>query len=148
MYKVEDLKQVFIGRRGEKSARVVEIDVTTMLDEAPDATYSIILHRNGDDVPVLCSTTLDGNVLAWGITSTCTALAGIHPFEVRAVQDGQILKSRKAYALVDYSVADYAGEDVPTPLETWVDALQELVDRVEELTDPSTDDDLAYILGV
>ena len=145
MYDVKDLKQVFIGRRGETNARVVEIDVTAMLDEAPDAAYSILMQRSGDDVPVLCETALDGSVLGWMITGACTAYAGLHPFEVRAVENGRIVKSRRGWAMVAPALADYAGEEAPSEVQTWIDALQTALAAMGE---PSTADDLEYILGV
>lgn len=145
MYNVDDLKQVFIGRRGEGNARVIEIDVSGMLREYPDAAYSVIMKRSDSDVPIRCETVLNGSVLAWMITPVCTSVAGVHPFEVQAVEAGMTVKSRTGYALVAYAVADYAGEDYPDEIQTWIDALQE---KIEEIAVASTADDLAYILGV
>ena len=147
MYKVDDLKQVFIGRRGEGFARVVEIDVTSMADAYPGASFSIIMHRSDSDTPILCDTALTDNVLAWAVTPTCTAVCGIHPFEVRAIKNGQIAKSKTGNALVAYAVSDYAGEDVPEPIDTWVDVLEEYLEMFTEVG-PSNSDDLDYILGV
>ena len=147
MYRAEDLKQVYIGRRGEGNARVVEIDVTEMREAYPDAAFSVVMMRSDSGVPILCDTALNGNVLAWAVTPVCTAVAGIHPFEIRAVRDGMVAKSRTGYALVAHGVGDYAGRDVPGPLETWVDMLQQMADRWSELPAPSTAEDLAYILG-
>lgn len=149
MYKVEDLKTVFIGRRGEENARVIEIDIGSMQKAFPDAEASIILHRPGEDTPILCSTSVVDNVLYWTIGAADTSYAGMHPFEVRLADEDMLLKSKVGIAVVERAVGDTVPEDAPEDVQTWIDALQEKIAWVDELYGlESTDDDVAYILGV
>lgn len=134
MYNVDDLKSVWIGRRGEDHARVIEINVSSMLAQWPDAEISVILHRAGEDTPLLCSTTLVDGVLIWTVGAAETATAGEHPFEVRAINNGMLMKSKTGVAVVDRAVGDYVGEAAPAAVQTWIDALTEALASIPDVS--------------
>lgn len=143
VYSVEDMKGVFIGRRGEKGARKVLIDVSSMTEEFPGATIKLLMHQ-AQSVPYECSVSVADGILTWSVGELDTSYAGDHPFEIRAIKTGVIVKSKIGFARVDQSIYDAEG-DPPDAIETWVDQLEELVEAFPE---SSTSDDLNYILGV
>ena len=135
MYRVEDIYHIFIGRRGEADARTIEIDVTSMLEEFPGSSITLIMHRMGDELPYLCTTHLDGNVLVWPVSATDVSVAGEHKIEVRCSDGDVLLKSKTGYAQVAYAVGDSVSADPPEAVQTWIDAVTEQLARETEYAD-------------
>ena len=57
MYNAEKLTSIDLGRQGENLARTVEIDVSVMLAQWPDASITLLVKRKHDAEPYIADTT-------------------------------------------------------------------------------------------
>lgn len=51
MYNAEKLTSIDLGRQGENMARTVEIDVSSMLAQWPEAAITLLVKRKHDAEP-------------------------------------------------------------------------------------------------
>lgn len=84
MYNADKLTSIDLGRQGENLARTVEIDVSGMLAQWPDAVITLLVKRKHDAEPYIADTTVKDGVLFWPITTVETADAGDGKLEIRA----------------------------------------------------------------
>ena len=137
IYSIKRIGLIHIGRQGEHLAQTIQFDVSTFLKRWPDAEFSILVRRPGEENPYIGQTSLEGDILSWIITSTETAVAGDGRIEVRAAYGDMVAKSDLIPFRVSSSMTGHA-HDPPDPFEDWVsrvtDAAQEVEQAVDRLT--------------
>lgn len=118
--KVDELKYIQLGVRGENDVLDFPIDISEWLAQWPDAFYGIIAVRHDESAPYIAVTEQSGDNLIWKVSATDTAIMGTGYMEVRAVgTDGQVKKTRVVPTVVDRSL-DGVTADVPEPMADWV----------------------------
>ena len=76
----------YFGRQGENIAREVVFDITSLKREFPDAVYSLVLQRPGENETLTAvSTTIAGNEFRYQPTSWATAVYGTGHWEIHAI---------------------------------------------------------------
>lgn len=119
-YSVDKLSTIDLGRQGENLARTVEIDVSSLLAQWPDAVISLLCKRKHDTVPYVAVTEVRDGILFWPITSVETEAAGDGKIELRAVCGEVIAKSMTAVIRVAASLTGSETE-APDAAQGWVD---------------------------
>jgi hypothetical protein len=120
MYNAEKLTSIDLGRQGENLARTVEIDVSSMLAQWPDAVITLLVKRKHDAEPYIADTTVKDGVLFWPITTVETADAGDGKLEIRATCGEVIAKSATGTFRVTASLTG-SGTEPPASEQGWVD---------------------------
>ena len=133
MYSLDGLDRIFLGYGGENNARVIEIDVSPVVNEYPGASIGIAVRRQGESVPYMARTFLSGGVLRWPITISETGVCGDHEFEVRAVEDGMLCKRKRAVGHVEESLTGETAQ-APEAAGSWADALSAGLAKADRLT--------------
>ena len=120
MYNADKLTSIDLGRQGENLARTVEIDVSGMLAQWPDATITLLVKRKHDAEPYIVDTTVKDGVLFWPITAVETADAGDGKLEIRATCGEVIAKSATGSFRVTASLTG-SGTEPPVTEHGWVE---------------------------
>lgn len=120
MYNADKLTSIDLGRQGENLARTVEIDVSGMLAQWPDATITLLVKRKRDAEPYIVDTTVKDGVLFWPITAVETADAGDGKLEIRATCGEVIAKSATGSFRVTASLTG-SGTEPPVTEQGWVE---------------------------
>ena len=120
MYNAEKLTSIDLGRQGENMARTVEIDVSGMLAQWPEAAITLLVKRKHDAEPYIADTTVKDGVLFWPITTVETADAGDGKLEIRATCGEVIAKSATGTFRVTASLTG-SGTEPPASEQGWVD---------------------------
>lgn len=119
--KVDELKYVQLGVRGENDVLDFQIDISEWLAQWPDALYSIVAVRHDETLPYIAVTSVQGDILIWHVSESDTHIMGTGYMEVRATgADGKRKKTRVVPTVVDRSL-DGVSTDVPEPMQDWVD---------------------------
>jgi len=134
------------GAAGEKMARSVEIDVSEITQPHPNAVVSLLVQREGDEIPyTAANTSVDGGVLSWTPDATDTAVSGTVELQaVGIVGETVIAKTPVLRGRVVRSLGENEGSDPPSALDNWILALET---AIASIPGSSTADDLAYIIG-
>ena len=93
MYNADKLTSIDLGRQGENLARTVEIDVSGMLAQWPDAVITLLVKRKHDAETSTADTPEKDGVLFWPIPTAETVDAGEGKLEIRATCGEVIAKS-------------------------------------------------------
>ena len=120
MYNADKLTSIDLGRQGENLARTVEIDVSGMLAQWPDATITLLVKRKHDAEPYIVDTMVKDGVLFWPITAVETADAGDGKLEIRATCGKVIAKSATGSFRVTASLTG-SGTEPPVTEQGWVE---------------------------
>ena len=120
MYNADKLTSIDLGRQGENLARTVEIDVSGMLAQWPDAVITLLVKRKHDAEPYIADTTVKDGVLFWPITTVETADAGDGKLEIRATCGEVIAKSATGSFRVTASLTG-SGTEPPATEQGWVE---------------------------
>lgn len=120
MYNAEKLTSIDLGRQGENLARTVEIDVSVMLAQWPDASITLLVKRKHDAEPYIADTAVENGVLIWPITKVETADAGDGKLEIRATYGEVIAKSATGSFRVTASLTG-GGTEPPETEQGWVE---------------------------
>ena len=121
LYLISDkLTSIDLGRQGENLARTVEIDVSGMLAQWPEAAITLLVKRKHDAEPYIADTTVKDGVLFWPITTVETADAGDGKLEIRATCGEVIAKSATGTFRVTASLTG-SGTEPPASEQGWVD---------------------------
>lgn len=120
MYNADKLTSIDLGRQGENLARTVEIDVSGMLAQWPEAAITLLVKRKHDAEPYIADTTVKDGVLFWPITTVETADAGDGKLEIRATCGEVIAKSATGTFRVTASLTG-SGTEPPASEQGWVD---------------------------
>lgn len=120
MYNADKLTSIDLGRQGENLARTVEIDVSGMLAQWPDAVITLLVKRKHDAEPYIADTTVKDGVLFWPITTVETADAGDSKLEIRATCGEVIAKSATGSFRVTASLTG-SGTEPPATEQGWVE---------------------------
>jgi hypothetical protein len=130
-YSVDKLTTLDLGKQGENLARTIEIDVSSLLVQWPQATISLLVKRKGDTEPYIAVTHIEGNILRWPITRAETEIAGDGKIEIRAVDGDVLAKSTVGTTHVVASLTGTEGE-VPLPAQGWVNQVLTAGEAVSE----------------
>ena len=108
-----------LGRADENAAVRVEIDLSAILAQEPNAAAHLTVESpSGAKYPA--STTMDGGKLIWDVSDADTAAEGTGRAQLTVTgPGGEVLKSAVAVTRVGHSLR---GEgEAPEPLKSWVD---------------------------
>ncbi len=123
-YNAEKLTGIDLGRQGENLARTIEIDVSAMLAQWPEASISLLVKRKHDADPYVANTEVRDGMLYWPITAADTASAGDGKIELRAVCGEVLAKSATGTTRVTASLTGSETEP-PAASQGWVDQVLE-----------------------
>ncbi len=130
-YDADHLMGIDLGRQGENLARTVEIDVSSMLDEWPEASISLLVKRNHDPGPYVANTEVRDGVLFWPITAADTAIAGDGKLELRAMCGEVLAKSVMGTTRVAVSLTGSETKP-PAASQGWVERVLEAESNAQE----------------
>lgn len=132
IYNVEKAGYILLGRCGESHARMVEIDVSSYLEEWPDGAVTLLHRRHGEETIYPVASELQGGHLIWVPSSADTTYAGDGEAEVRVTVGGTVVKSKILHTVVEKSLT---GQEVDTPeaSKDWVDKVLEKVGDMTEV---------------
>lgn len=115
------------GRTGENEARRIVFDCSSVLAEFPDAKIVCAIQRACDRSAYLKEVTMSGEKAALVLTDADVAAPGEMRLELRAVKDGQTLKS--AVYTAEIAPALRGGGSAPgSPEKDMLDRLQSAAD--------------------
>lgn len=120
MYNADKLTTIDLGRQGENLSRTVEINVSGMLAQWPDAVITLLVKRKHDTEPYIADTTVKDGVLFWPITTVETADAGNGKLEIRATCGEVIAKSATGSFRVTPALTG-SGTEPPAIEQGWVE---------------------------
>lgn len=136
-YSIDRLTVIDLGRQGENLARTVEIDVSSMLSQWPNATISMLVKRKHDNDPYLANITIKSGVLFWPITAADTAAAGDGKIEIRATYGEVLAKSAIGTTRVTASLTGNESE-VPEAMQEWVDTVLDAASEAQTSADAAS----------
>lgn len=127
VYKIENLSStelLLIGQHGEHLANTIQLDMTSWLQDWPDATFAIVALRPTDKVPYLVNTIVSGNMLLWQVTKVDTAIVGIGSVEIQAFSGEKRRKSVVIGTKVNHCICNEdITQDPPDAYEVWMEQL-------------------------
>lgn len=113
-----------IGRVGENNTRKIEIDCAETLEKLPGAKIICVMLRPGDETPYTLPLEANGNKRIIVLTDTDLERRGTIRLELRAVEDGAVLKS----AILRGTVADSIRGEGDAPGQP----VRDVLDRVDD----------------
>lgn len=113
-----------IGRVGENNTRKIEIDCADTLEKLPGAEIICVMLRPGDETPYTMPLEVIGNKRMIVLTDTDLERRGTIRLELRAVEDGAVLKS----AILRGTVADSIRGEGDAPGQP----VRDVLDRVDD----------------
>lgn len=113
-----------IGRVGENNTRKIEIDCAETLEKLPGAEIICVMLRPGDETPYTLPLEANGNKRTIVLTDTDLERRGTIRLELRAVEDGAVLKS----AILRGTVADSIRGEGDAPGQP----VRDILDRVDD----------------
>lgn len=113
-----------IGRVGENNTRKIEIDCAETLEKLPGAEIICVMLRPGDETPYTLPLEANGNKRTIVLTDTDLERRGTIRIELRAVEDGSVLKS----AILRGTVADSIRGEGDAPGQP----VRDVLDRVDD----------------
>lgn len=137
MYEIGKLTTLHLGRKGERNARTIQINVTPWREKWPTAAISLIVIRPGEEEEdaYIASTIwdeLEGQaVLTWIPNAADLAIAGIGRAEVRAVvtEEGDVEVIKKS-VMVKTGIApaiNEGSEPPPEPMPGWISEMSAMI---------------------
>ena len=132
-YNVDRLNTLNLGEQGENLAQTIEIDVSSMLAQWPQAVFSILVKRPGDTEPYVSACSLSGSIVQWPITAAETAKAGEGQMELQCISGSVLAKSKVVTITVAECIQGDPSEDPPEPSQGWVDEVLQAASDVEAL---------------
>lgn len=114
-------QSIDVGRQGENLARNIIFSLTDLIEDYGNGTATLVCLRPSDQVPYVCETSQNGDLLTWTPTSTDTAYAGGGKCELRWVVGETLAKSIVYNTTILPSIT--GAEGVPSPYQSWYDAI-------------------------
>lgn len=130
---MEKGKKNFIGRLGENESRTLCFNIKDIVDEFPDATFTILNKRSADPdaYPVNGQyVEIDGDNILWTLQSGDLAYKGDGECQVNAYQNNAIVKTETYSTYVEKALD--GNRTPPEPWESWVEQVNEAADRAED----------------
>lgn len=122
--KIENLQYLQIGVQGENAATSIEFDMTSWVEQFPQAAFHLLFkpYNSLDIFPMVTEYNAETHIMTWTPTLPATATPGVGYAEIRAMYDeaGMLKKSRIVPTSVENSVSGVDGGTVPLPYEDWV----------------------------
>ena len=139
--KIENLNSLAIGGQGENMTTNVEIDMTSWVEEYPDAYLHILFQPYNANVPSPMVSSYDAltKILSWEVDSGATAVVGLGYAEIlMRDNDGLVKKSRVIPTAVDPSVSGNE-PNPPAAYEAWIETVLGYKDAAEDAQDAAED---------
>ena len=125
-------KRIFLGRIGENETRVVRFNISDIVVNYPEAEFTLLNRRPGDVYAYPVSSqyiSVEGGTLYWTIQSGDLTVDGIGECEIKAAQNGKIVKT---VIWMTYVLRALDGSaNPPEPWESWVEQVE---DAAEDAT--------------
>lgn len=124
----------YFGRQRENIAREVIFDITSMKREFPDAVYSLVLKRVGEnETYTAVAATLEGNEFRYQPTTWATEKHGIGNWEIHAIdaETGLVAKTATGTFTVDEALDDAVNAS-PEVADNWIAQVMEARDQAQE----------------
>lgn len=125
-------KRISLGRIGENETRVVRFNISDIVVNFPEAEFTLLNRRPNDVYAYPVSSqyiSVEGGTLYWTIQSGDLTVDGIGECEIKAEQNGKIVKTVIWMTCVLRALDGSA--DPPQPWESWVEQVE---DAAEDAT--------------
>lgn len=125
-------KRISLGRIGENETRVVRFNISDIVVNFPEAEFTLLNRRPNDVYAYPVSSqyiSVEGGTLYWTIQSGDLAVDGIGECEIKAEQNGKIVKTVIWMTCVLRALDGSANP--PQPWESWVEQVE---DAAEDAT--------------
>ena len=125
-------KRISLGRIGENETRVVRFNISDIVMSFPEAEFTLLNRRPNDVYAYPVSSqyiSVEGGTLYWTIQSGDLTVDGIGECEIKAEQDGKIVKTVIWMTCVLRALDGSANP--PQPWESWVEQVE---DAAEDAT--------------
>ena len=135
-----DNQPVFIGRVGENNSRPVPFYIGDILEKYPDAVFSLMHKRYGDQAGYPVNNTffdIEENLLIWRPQSGDLADEGIGELQIKASYNGDILKTKVYKTETKEALDDSA--DPPEPWESWTEQIEDAAAAAEAAAEDAGD---------
>ena len=119
-------KRISLGRIGENETRVVRFNISDIVMSFPEAEFTLLNRRPNDVYAYPVSSqyiSVEGGTLYWTIQSGDLAVDGIGECEIKAEQDGKIVKTVIWMTCVLRALDGSANP--PEPWESWVEQVED-----------------------
>ena len=137
IYESQTCKTVSFGRKGENLARRILFDLSALIAEFGDGDFEWVVRRPHEtDVYIALGKEQNGNIAILNLTLTETAISGYGGLELRYYVDDVISKT----IVWRTSVAASLGtNEVPEPIEDYIDRMREIANEASESADAAGD---------
>lgn len=119
-------KRIALGRIGENETRVVRFNISEIVANYPEAEFTLLNRRPGDvyAYPVNGQyVSVEGGTLLWTIQSGDLIVEGMGECQIKATQNGKIVKTLIWPTCVMRALD--ASADPPQPWESWVEQVED-----------------------
>ena len=126
MLKINELKRLDLGIKGENESKTLQIDMSAWASLYPNATAEILHKRSGDNTKTLTGATYDGDtmILTWIPTDTDTFYEGFGVAEIRMVEGNVVKKSKDLIVTaVCPSVIDGSGSIIESTYQAFLNSV-------------------------
>lgn len=126
MLEINKIQRIDLGIKGENKARTIQIDMNAWYTGHPNASFSILHKRNGDETKSVTGATFDREtgILSWTPTSNDTYYAGSGVAEIRMTESDIRKKSIDVVTDVHPSMMNGSGETIPSDWDGYLNAVE------------------------
>lgn len=130
---VNKIQRLYLGVKGENNARTIEIDVNAWFIMYPNATFSILHKRQGDETKYPTGATFDRDtgIISWMPTSADTFYAGLGTAEIRMTEGTVIKKTRDVQTVTADSLMNGSGETIASEWQAYINAIEAIKSGAE-----------------
>lgn len=130
-YRLADLikARIPLGFVGENEHTVVQFDAKQAFDQYPTATPSLtVKNPSGEKYPAVV--VRDGDMVIWTISDSDLIVPGHGEFQLQFKEGDTVMRSYVGETRIERSIMPTG--DVPTPVQNWIDAAEDVLEEVEE----------------
>ena len=132
MYKIDELKNVVIGKKLDNAVSEIVIDIGVWRSKYPDLTQYRIEVVSPSGLVYMPVVKVNQETLVWKITDGDTAVKGQGSYQVVATgNNGERKTSEIAHLYIGAIIHSTDAEEAPDPAKPWVDAVFDAATRAE-----------------
>lgn len=133
MLEVNKIQRLYLGVKGENNARTIEIDVNAWYIMYPNATFSILHKRQGDETKYPTGATFDRDtgIISWMPSGADTFYAGLGVAEIRMTEGTVIKKTRDVQTVTAESLMNGSGEVIESEWQAYLNAIEAIKNGAE-----------------